>query len=96
MIEFEISCRYYNECAGKSVANCKKCVNNHLRNKEINYFEAAIDNQIPDPNPRVTYYGPAEQTAGYKCPVCGEHTSPYSIKREEPRCTSCGFKLNIG
>jgi hypothetical protein len=92
MATIEVSCYYYKECCGKSTATCKKCVNNRLRNKEINYFEEAHDNPIPDPNPRVTYTGPAEQTAGYKCPVCGEFTSPYHIK--DSRCGSCGFKLN--
>lgn len=94
MITIPVDCRHYNECAGKSVARCKKCANNHLRNKEIDYFEEANDNPIPNPNPRVSYSGPAEQTAGYKCPVCGQFTSPYHIK--DSRCSSCGFKMNCG
>lgn len=94
MIELPVDCSYYDECAGKSVSNCKKCKNNRLRNKEINYFEAASDNPFPNPNPRVTYSGPVEHTAGYKCPVCGEYTDPYSIK--DSRCSSCGFKMNTG
>lgn len=93
MIEIPVSCHYYNECAGRSATRCKNCRNNHLRNKEIDYFEAANDNAIPNPNPKVTYSGPAEQTVGYKCPVCGEHTNPYAIR--DNRCGSCGFKLNI-
>ena len=96
MIEIPVNCYHYKECSGKSVTNCKKCKNNKLRNKEINYFEAAEDNSIPEPNPLVTFTGPAEHTAGYKCPVCGEHTNPYSIKMDDPRCGSCGFKLNVG
>ena len=92
MVTIPVDCRYHKECAGKSSTNCKKCKNNHLRNKEINYFEEAHDNPIPDVNPRVTYSGPAEQTAGYKCPVCGEFTSPYHIR--DNRCGGCGFKLN--
>lgn len=92
MIEIPVQCSYYNECAGRSSTNCKKCKNNHMRNKEINYFEAAKDNPIPNPNPRVTYSGPAEQTAGYKCPVCGTHTNPYAMR--DNRCEGCGFKLN--
>lgn len=93
VITIKIDCRYYSECAGKSSTTCKKCINNKLRNKEVNYFEEAHDNAIPNPNPKVTYTGPAEQTAGYKCPVCGEHTSPYHIR--DDRCGSCGFKMNI-
>lgn len=93
MIELPVSCVYYNECAGKSVTNCKRCIHNRMRNKEINYFEEANDKPIPNPNPKVTYSGPAEQTAGYPCPVCGDHTNPYSMK--DNRCGGCGFKLNI-
>lgn len=92
MVTIPVDCSYYKECAGKSSTNCKKCKHNHLRNKEINYFEEANDNPIPDVNPRVTFSGPAEQTAGYKCPVCGEFTNPYHIR--DSRCGSCGFKLN--
>ena len=93
MVQLPVECRYYKECAGRSVTNCKKCVNNHKRNIEINYFEQANDNPIPNPNPKVSYSGPAEQTAGYKCPVCGTYTNPYAIR--EQRCGGCGFKLNI-
>lgn len=92
MIELPVSCYHYNECAGRSVTNCKKCKNNKLRNKEINYFEVANDKPFPNPNPRVSYIGPAEHTAGYRCPVCDEFTDPYTIK--DSRCGSCGFKLN--
>lgn len=94
MIESPVLCHYYDKCAGRSPSKCKKCTHNHMRNKEIDYFEEAHDNPIPNPNPRVAYSGPAEQTAGYKCPVCGEHTSPYTIR--DSRCGSCGFKLNCG
>ena len=93
-ISILVDCPYYKECAGRSTTNCKKCSNNHLRNKEVNYFEEAHDNPIPDPNPVVTYNGPAEQTAGYKCPVCGHYTSPYIMR--DNRCEGCGFKLNCG
>lgn len=89
-----VDCHYYKECSGRSSTNCKKCVNNHMRNKEVNYFEEAHDNPIPDPNPRVTYSGPAEQTAGYECPVCGVYTNPYAMR--DSRCEGCGFKLNCG
>lgn len=92
MAEYEIQCHYFNECCGKSVTICRKCKHNKLRNKEVNFFEAANDNPIPKENPKVTFIGPAEQTAGYKCPVCGGFTNPYVIK--DRRCGECGFKLN--
>ena len=93
MTNILVSCSYYKECAGRSVTNCKRCKNNRMRNREVDYFEEANDNPIPEVNPKVTYYGPAEQTAGYPCPVCGEHTNPYAMR--ENRCGGCGFKLNI-
>ena len=92
MIKLPVLCRYVRECSGKSATNCKKCKNNSIRNQEVNYFEEANDNPIPEINPPVTYSGPAEHTAGYKCPVCGEFTDPYRIK--DSRCGSCGFKMN--
>lgn len=95
MVATVVDCTHYKECSGKLITNCKKCVNNKLRNKEVNYFEEAHDNPIPYPNPRVSYSGPAEQTAGYKCPVCGDYTNPYHLNKEN-RCNGCGFKLNIG
>ena len=91
-VQNPVQCIYYNECAGKSVSRCKKCRRNTMRNKEVDYFEEAKDNPIPDVNPPVTYSGPAEQTAGYKCPVCGEFTNPYAMR--DSRCGGCGFKLN--
>lgn len=92
MMEAEIQCRYLMECSSRSIIKCKKCKNNMLRNKEVDYFEEANDNPIPDRCPPVTYSGPAEQTAGYKCPVCGGFTNPYSMR--DSRCGSCGYKLN--
>ena len=88
-----VKCTFYDKCAGKTPERCRVCANNHLRNKEIDYFEKAHDNPIPTVNPKVTFSGPAEQTRGYECPVCGCHTNPYTIK--ENRCEHCGFKLNI-
>lgn len=94
MITIPVSCHYYNECAGKSASRCKKCKNNSVRNKELDYFEEAHDNPRPEVNPKVSFTGPAEHTAGYKCPMCGEHTNPYAMK--DSRCGGCGFKLNCG
>lgn len=93
MITIPVSCSYYDKCAGRSATNCEKCNNNKLRNKEIDYFEEANDKPIPDPNPKVTYYGAAEHTRGYECPVCGGFTNPYSMR--DNRCEHCGFKLNV-
>lgn len=92
MIELPVECPYLNDCADRSSTKCKKCKNNRLRNREVHFFEPANDNPIPNPNPRVTFSGPAEQTKGYKCPVCGDFTNPYQIK--DNRCGHCGFKLN--
>jgi hypothetical protein len=94
MIEIEVSCIYYKECADRSGTKCKKCRNNTIRNRERHYFKEANDNPIPEVNPRVTYSGPAEQTAGYPCPVCGGFTNPYAMR--DSRCGECGFKLNVG
>lgn len=93
MVKIHVKCQYIQECGDRDTTNCRVCVNNHLRNMEINYFERAYDNPRPEVNPKVTFSGPAEQTAGYQCPVCGGFTSPYVIK--ENRCDHCGFKLNI-
>ena len=53
MVTIPVKCHYYDECSGKSGTVCKRCVHNKLRNKEINYFEEANDNPIPNPNPKV-------------------------------------------
>lgn len=88
-----VDCAYLKECASKSTTNCRRCKNNKIRNMERDYFEEANDNPIPDKCPKLTYSGPAEQTAGFKCPVCGHYTNPYSMK--DNRCGGCGYKLNV-
>ena len=91
-----VKCNHLGECitrVRKPMA-CRICKNNRLRNKELDFFEEAKDNPIPVKCPRITYNGPAEQTAGYKCPVCGGFTDPYGI--EDSRCAHCGYKMNIG
>lgn len=88
-----VDCAYFNECASKIPTKCRRCKNNKIRNMERDYFVEAKDNPIPDECPRLTYSGPAEQTAGYKCPVCGHYTNPYAIK--DSRCGGCGYKLNV-
>ena len=72
---------------------CRVCVNNTKRHYIEDYFEKANDNPIPDKCPVLTYSGPIEQTAGYKCPVCGKYTKPYQLK--DNVCASCGYLLNV-
>lgn len=88
----EIHCTYLTVCVHRMTTKCNVCKNNRLRNKEVDYFVAANDNPIPDKCPRLSYDGPAEQTAGYKCPVCGDFTNPYAMW--DNRCGGCGYKLN--
>ena len=89
-----VKCIYVAMCSSRSITKCKRCKNNQIRNQEVDYFEEANDNLIPMECPRLTYDGPAEQTAGYKCPVCGGFTNPYHMK--DHRCSHCGYKLNCG
>ena len=89
----EIQCKYLMECSNKASLKCKTCKNNTLRNKEVDFYIEAKDNPISFECPKLDYDGPAEQTAGYKCPVCGEFTNPYAMR--DCRCGSCGYKLNV-
>jgi len=73
---------------------CNSCANNRARNIEEDFYKKANDNPIPEECPRLTYSGPAEQTMGYKCPVCGDYTNPYHLGKEK-RCSGCGYKLNV-
>lgn len=50
---------------------------------------------IPDKRPVLSYDGPLEQTAGYKCPVYGGYTDPYKLD-DENECNHCGYILNLG
>jgi hypothetical protein len=72
---------------------CRSCVNNQLRNKEEDLYKKADDNPIPNECPKLSYDGPAEQTSGYKCPVCNGFTNPYTIR--DNRCGHCGYLLNV-
>lgn len=90
-----VACYYWERCMHKKTSKCAKCKNNHNRNKERSFFIEANDNPIPDECPHLTYSGSAEQTAGYKCPVCGEFTNPYHLDKDN-RCSGCGYKLNVG
>ena len=91
-----VKCAYTKRCKhkGNSTA-CGSCKNNHSRNKDEDLYEKADDNPIPDINPKLSYSGPAEQTAGYKCPVCNGYTNPYHVDRDDPRCACCGYLFNI-
>lgn len=90
-----ITCAYLKECiySGNST-KCFGCSNNRTRNKKMDFFVEAKDNPIPDKCPKLTYSGPAEQTAGYKCPVCGGFTNPYRLG-DDHLCKCCGYELNI-
>lgn len=90
-----ITCAYFKDCVNSGVtAKCSKCSNNRTRNKKVDFFVEAKDNPIPDKCPKLTYSGPAEQTAGYKCPVCGGFTNPYHLDKDH-LCKCCGYELNV-
>lgn len=91
-----ITCVYLNDCvyAGAD-SKCSKCANNTTRHKKVDFFKEAKDNPIPDRCPPLSYSGPAEQTDGYKCPVCGTFTNPYHLGKDR-LCCGCGYELNVG
>lgn len=89
-----IRCQYYTLCSRAGSTACNICKNNSCRNKLVDCFEEAHDNPIPKQCPKLTYTGTAEQTDGYKCPVCGHHTNPYALG-EDHLCNGCGYKLNV-
>lgn len=89
-----IKCSYTKRCKYKGHSQaCGTCKNNHARNMEEDLCEKANDKPIPDECPKLTYSGPAEQTLGYQCPVCGGYTNPYA--KTDNRCGSCGYLLNV-
>lgn len=89
-----IQCAYKERCKYRGTSTtCNSCKNNTLRNKEEDLYVEANDNPIPENCPKLSYDGPAEQTMGYKCPVCGGYTNPYSMR--DKRCGSCGYLLNV-
>lgn len=88
-----IACDRAAQCIRYGARECSLCKNNKVRNIESgDWFIEAEDNPIPVECPKLTYSGPAEHTAGYKCPVCGEYTNPYRLV--DYRCEHCGYKLN--
>lgn len=91
-----IECDHLNVCASAKDKNkCKKCACNTMRNYVEDFFVEAKDNPIPEYCPKLTYSGPAEQTAGYECPVCGGFSNPYALHGKS-LCLHCGYKLNTG
>ena len=90
-----VECSYKERCKYRGASTiCKTCKNNRKRNMEEDLYVKAEDNPIPEKCPRLSYNGPAEQTSGYKCPVCGGFTNPYHIR--DKRCGHCGYLLNVG
>lgn len=91
----KVKCKYMNECYSyqNKPRMCKTCKNNSLRNYITDYYVSANDNKPPAECPKLSFIGTAEQTMGYKCPVCGEYTNPYRVR--ENRCEHCGYILNI-
>lgn len=89
------TCDYSNDCYTRKTnpIKCKRCRNNKSRNYQEDHFIEANDKPIPEKCPRLTYDGPAEQTAGYECPVCGTFTNPYAMRNK--LCSGCGYKLNV-
>lgn len=90
-----VRCVYLEKCATrkKNPSKCDYCANNELRNYIEDHFVKANDNPIPEKCPKLTYDGPAEQTSGYKCPVCGGYTNPYAMR--DKLCGCCGYELNV-
>lgn len=84
-------CAYSDRCASANSIKCKKCSHNKKRNFIQDFYQEANDNEIPDNCPPLRYNGPAEQTAGYCCPVCGGYTNPYSLNNN--LCSHCGYRL---
>lgn len=89
-----IVCQYRNVCASaNNKKKCAECTNNKRRNFVKDYFQKANDKPMPETCPPLFYSGPAEQTEGYECPVCGGFTNPYQVQNS--LCKHCGYKLNI-
>lgn len=89
-----IKCYYLNDCTSSRSSKCKTCKNNRMRNYIEDHYEKCEDLPKPEKCPKLSYSGPAEQTAGYKCPVCGGFTNPYHLDKEN-LCSNCGYKLNV-
>lgn len=92
----KIKCKYEKECRTRKTNSdkCGTCRHNELRNYIVDYYIKAEDKEMPSECPKLSYDGPAEQTSGYICPVCGGGTNPYEIG-EEHICKWCGYLLNI-
>lgn len=88
-----IKCVYVSRCKKARTTSCMSCKHNTVRHMKEDFYEKAEDNPIPDKCPRLDYSGPAEQTLGYQCPVCGGFTNPYVLK--DKLCSCCGYELNV-
>lgn len=89
-----VKCCFSKRCKYKGISpECMTCSNNLVRNMEEDLYKKAEDKPIPDKCPKITFDGPAEQTAGYQCPVCGKFTNPYMMRNR--RCDHCGYLLNV-
>lgn len=90
-----VECYYRDRCAsGKTnTVKCATCTHNTKRNFMEDFYKKADDADIPDACPPLSYRGPAEQSAGYQCPVCGGYTNPYAV--HDNLCSHCGYRLNL-
>lgn len=89
-----ITCEYKEKCINiMNEKKCKTCTNNTTRNYIEDYYTQANDKPFPKQRPYIEpYCGPAEQTEGYKCPICGNHTNPYQLFRGTC-CRHCGYQM---
>lgn len=88
-----IRCVNNSKCSYWKSEKCADCSYNTMRNFKESHYLKAEDKPIPENCPKLHYVGPAEQTLGYECPVCGGYTNPYVV--EGKRCKHCGYELNI-
>ena len=89
-----IECNFFEDCLSRNTDKCNYCKYNTRRNYMKDYFVNANDNVLQEKPSKLTYEGPAEQTAGYCCPVCGGYTNPYQLV-DKNCCKHCGYRLNI-
>lgn len=85
-------CIHISECSSSNTIRCRTCALNRKRNFVNDFYTKAADNPIPETCPPMSYSGPAEQTKGYKCPVCGNYTNPYQLV-DGNCCSHCGYRF---
>lgn len=86
-----VNCKHIADCKDDS-EKCRTCKNNIMRNWKPSFYEKAND-KLEDADKQAETVGCAEQ-GGYRCPVCGHLTSPYSLGKSM-KCEACGNILNI-